>query len=351
MCMRGIHTMTLIRLINDIQHVDWDWNDLSGNQNITVSDVMSHPHYPWNFSFLLTNPSFSLEDIEHVASKMYQLRMDEVMSNQNYSFMISRNHSIPLDWFLHHDECYFSFYDLAIHPHASLELLHGDYADKFNTHRITMMGNSSIPIETILEHVQEEPHDVSPILSTHKGIQYEHVEEFPSIRWHWPTLSTHHNMTPDIVDRYSDKKWYTPKFWTNPSFYLDDIVRRIPDHHYTFYASTYSMNPNIRFEDIDTLHNIPWRWRSLSVNPGITIRDIRANPDKPWEYAYVSKNTFNPWKYEYTTTTSMERMKYTTWYIQGIKDELFAHAWDIGRMVNWCLDHQERDELIERWDL
>jgi len=343
--------MTLIRLIHDQLDANWDWNDLSGNQNITLPDVMTNQHLPWNMALLLTNPSFSLNDCEHVVSKLYQIRLDELLEQQKYSYMLSRNHSIPLDWFLNHPELSFSFYDLAIHPQATLDLIHGEYADKFDIHRVTMMGNSAIPIQTILEHVQENPRDVSPILSTHKGIQYEHTEEFPSIRWHWPTLSTHQNMTPEIVDQYSDKEWYRPKFWTNPSFYLEDIIKRIPDHHYTFYAATYSMNPNIRFEDIDTLQNIPWRWRALSANSGITIRDIRTNPDKPWDYAYVSKNTFNPWKYEYSMTTSMDRMKYTSWYIQAIKDELFAHAWDIDRMVNWCLDHQERKELIENWNL
>lgn len=345
--------MSLIQLVKETDFNQWDWNDLSANPNISVADIMTHPSHPWNLSFLLTNPSLSLCDIEHIASTLFQTRMEDLLHQENHSIMISRNHGIPLEWFLtHSSHLRFSFYDLAIHQHASIDLLEGEYAHLFNNHRVIMMGNSSIPIDDILDHVQRFPHDVSPILSTHKGILYDHIQEFPEIYWHWPTLSAHPNMTPDIVEAYPHQAWYTHKFWTNPSFYLDDIQRLVPQHHRTFYSSTYSMNPSLRFQDIQDFPDIPWRWRFISKNPGIMIRDIRTNLGQPWMYVYVSKNTFHPWRFDYTHTTSMERLKYTKEYVSGIKDELLMKTWgNPSRMIDWCLEHDERTSFLQRWSL
>lgn len=321
--------MSLMRLVHDTPTQKWNWDDLSQNPNMHNVDVLTHPNHPWNLLFLLANPSFSLEAIDHVASKVFQTRLEEVLDIPASIYLLSQNPSIPLDYLLQITRTKQSCtYNLAKHPQATLALLDGEYASLFDAQRIQLMGNSAIPIYSILEHIYEHPDDVSPILSTHKGIQYKHIQEFPDIRWHWPSLSCHHNMTPSIVQDHPDHEWYTPKFWTNPTFYLDDIMRHIPAYHYTFYSATYSNNPNVRFRDIDMFPELPWRWSSISRNPGITIGDVRANLNRPWDFSQLSTNTFTPWTFDYSSIPCMERMKYTLEIVEGIKDEL-VRTYDI----------------------
>ena len=74
----------------------------------------------------------------------------------------------------------------------------------------------------------------------------------------------------------------------------------------------------------------------------------QTQPDKPWEWKNISLNIFG-WKYD-DIKQYWEQRKQKVFEKNGIiKEELLACAWHPERMMNWCLDIQERKRIEMDW--
>ena len=60
----------------------WNWNGVSANINLTLSNIKANSHIPWNWFSISQNPGISIEDI---------LKNDSIMS-KFVLFELSMNH-------------------------------------------------------------------------------------------------------------------------------------------------------------------------------------------------------------------------------------------------------------------
>jgi hypothetical protein len=67
-----------------------------------------------------------------------------------------------------------------------------------------------------------------------------------------------------------------------------------------------------------------------------------SNLDMPWDWMSISSNTFGI-NNRLTLKQYIEKSKERT---ATYKEELFAKTWHPDRMIDWCLDAEERIEFL-----
>jgi hypothetical protein len=77
---------------------------------------------------------------------------------------------------------------------------------------------------------------------------------------------------------------------------------------------------------------------------------IEAHPDKPWNWGAISQNQFG-WKHNNIKQYWEQRKQKVFEKNKIIKEELIACAWHPDRMMNWCLDCEEKKELKMNWKM
>lgn len=340
-----------------ISKQDWTMYDLTSNPNITMNDIMSHQNMNWCMYGILANSSLTLNDIETIYSKFWNYSLEQMlqrsirfqMNLKKPEIFLSMNQSVPLQWFMQNKEhIRWSYYELARHREMTIDVMEANY-QLFRPVSMRVLSNPHIPLDYILNYIQQHRNENTMLLSTHPEITIDHIVNTPWIRWHFPTLSYHTNITPEIVRQYPDLSWYTYHYFKNPNFTIDDLRQHLEPHVFNQYAVYYSKNPNISMQLVCDNPEFPWNDTLLSSNPSIRPIDIINHLDRAWNYNYIMKNRFEWSPIEYTQQTLPMRMKQTHQHLEHYKDELIGRAWSPERMQKWCLDIEEYQDIYERW--
>jgi len=146
---------------------------------------------------------------------------------------------------------------------------------------------------------------------------------FPDKPWIWEWISENPNITMEMIEAHPDKPWNWNKI---------------------------SENPNITMEMIESHPDKPWNWYRISYKLNLTMKMIEAHPDKPWNWDAISANSFG-WKSN-NIYIYWEEMKQRVFEKNKIiEKELIEYTWHPDRMMNWCLDTQERKEIEIDWNM
>jgi len=246
----GYDTGFLFRLVKTFPDINWDWEELSENPNITMEDIQENPDFPWNWRYISQNPNLTLDFIYKNPSKDWDwnyvsknsgITWEDIKNNIDLPWrwnFVSQNPTITSDIVKENPDKYWahaSFYRNPSMKMLNIEYYIGRIPDDFPS-------RSNIDIETILFIILKSESSIRPLM-------YD--------------FSKNSNLTIDLVKKNMNLPWSW--FWI-------------------------SENSNINIKDIQENPELPWNWRGLSGNPNITIEFIKNNLDKEWGMAYIIQN-------------------------------------------------------------
>jgi hypothetical protein len=75
----------------------WNWDELSRNINITLTNIFDHPDKPWDWDWISENPNITFKDVLDHPDKSWN--WDELSRHPNITFKDVFNHSNkPWNW-------------------------------------------------------------------------------------------------------------------------------------------------------------------------------------------------------------------------------------------------------------
>ena len=90
-----------------------------------------------------------------------------------------------------------------------------------------------------------------------------------------------------------------------------------------------------------------WNYNCLHFNNNINPSIIIKNPEINWNYYFLSRNEMSePYQNnEYNSKFSHARQEDTLIFINHIKDELTSITWQYHRVIDWCFDNDQKDNI------
>jgi len=218
-------------------------------------------------------------------------------------------------------------------------------------------------------------------LSKNENITMEDIHKNMDIEWDWMGgVSKNPNLTLDFVRKHIDKQWWS---FYDIAMNRNITMKNISDNIDLFIDVPYiwsyiSMNPNLTIEFVKKHIDKEWCWFNITVNENITMDDIYKNKELPWDWNYISLNknincddiirllsengdnkkhlwliSNNHFKYYDRTKVICywKNMEERTYKEKNavIKNELLEVSWKPERVIDWCLDIDERKGLMCRW--
>jgi hypothetical protein len=296
-------TLDIIR--DTMGTVQWNWDNLSRNPNVTPAFVEEHIDKPWNWERLSWNLPLNNRFMARHAGENWDVR--------------------GLSW------------------------------------------NPTLPMEYVIEH-PELDWDISGISATSKWICH-FLERFPDglsnhngkKHWRWHKLLTNKNLTLKHMEKYVMphlSKGYdicqlkyaiiNPAAFVEPSithefdfFQMSKIYVITEDYvrhnmHLPWDMEALSAHPNISMEfidefidGVDELDPKEWNWAAVSRNPNLTPEFIQQHLDKPWDMLSLAQNKYSEHPYlKAKRKDQMESRNRTIERTQIIWEELMAVTWN-----------------------
>ena len=88
----------IMKIINKYPNKKWDWNTLSSCSMITIHDIQSNPHIPWNWENICTKNDFSLDQELYVNNMISGLLITTILEVHMNHHLLS--HHTSIDWIL-----------------------------------------------------------------------------------------------------------------------------------------------------------------------------------------------------------------------------------------------------------
>ena len=231
----------------DMQYVldhpkeNWNYDYLSSNPNIKMSDVLAHPHLKWCWFGLSGNSSIGINDVLNNLDKPW------VWSK------LSTNPSITLRNMLDHPKLNWDYKYASMNPGISLQdvLDHPEIRWDYDL----LSRNPSVSIHDVINH-PEIPWSLKGLVYS-KNISPEDIESVSNTEWYRKDKSN------DILEEYRNSaKYFKCKNFPNITF--DELA-----------------NINIEEEDYDVMYFV-------SISPKITLYDVLSHPEYNWNHKYIN---------------------------------------------------------------
>jgi hypothetical protein len=139
---RGGYIKTIsIKDIEDNNHIDWDWQFISMNPNLTIETILKYPSKKWYWTEVSANKGITMEDINNhldlswswsSVSRNPNLTIDMVISHLDKGWdwhWITKNRAITLEMITKHPELPFLYNSINENPNLTPEfiLAHPEY--------------------------------------------------------------------------------------------------------------------------------------------------------------------------------------------------------------------------------
>lgn len=319
---------------------DWDWYEVSRNENITMDIIELNLDYPWDWDSVSDNPNLTIDFVNKYPE--FEWDWTNITCNSNITpEIIEKNMHNPWVW----EEMHFN---KNITPEF-IEKHKDKKWDFYNLFRCTMLNDKSIISKKIfiekLEDINSKLCDCNSnivnkqifvindhySLSQNSNTTWDIVEKYPKLGWHWDKLSSNDNITIDVIENNIDKNWDWNKISLNPNVTRDFIIKH-KDKNWCW--MTLFINNKIEFDYIKDKIS-PNEYNILSKSYEITLKIIEDNLDKPWDWFYLScnRNIFmddieNTMKWEwFKLNTNFKSKTFETKYINYRKNLKFK--WDL----------------------
>ena len=119
-------------------------------------------------------------------------------------------------------------------------------------------------------------------------------------------------------------------------------IRNNPNLPWDYYRLSY--NKNLTCDFIKDNIEKPWNWWLISRNPTLTIEFIEKNINL-FDFMWVSYNTFEKENYSPYRFSECRKEK-TISNLRIFEEELIKITWHPSRFMTWCLDDEEKQDLL-----
>ena len=276
-------------------HLNWSWQGLSENANMTWEIVQKYKEKPWSWVGLSRNPNIGW-DILHERYKyvfgIYNSNMGHISVNPpTYDYF-------DIDW---HHVSQSSKTTLEMwreNPEGTLEIDVPNFKSYYNWFNSGISLNPNLTEYHIREYYNEhsKQYGVDSLnmcwwnLSRNESVDWDIIRKYDYCGWIFSSVSSNPNITLDIVKNNLDLNWYWGHLCKNSSITWEDIKEN-PDLFKAYYSI--SINPNITPEIVKENPDYPWNWAGMSFNPSLSIEFVEENLDKNWNWQALSGNPFN----------------------------------------------------------
>jgi len=245
------------KFIASHSEVEWDWEIVTRNPNITSEIVANNISYPWDFEYISSNL------MENITAQM-------IIDNPDKNW---------------------DFHTLSSWEGITIELV---LALKDKDWRPLMLYiNTAISITDIITHSYLFPYYI-PSISTRKDFTIDIVFKYPNFEWCWNPISCHINTTFDIVKKYPELPWNYMVMSANKNITWEIIME---NQDIPWAINIISSNPNITIDIVLNNPNLDWDIEMLSGNESISLDDIRKTINIiEWEFEIISYKNNLDWK-------------------------------------------------------
>lgn len=234
-----VNTNHLEKLLSIFHDKRWCMTSLSGNPNITLDIVESHPDKNWDWTKLSSNPAITWDIIESNQEKPWD--WSGISRNTNITWDIIQSHPTkPWDWS-----------GISCNQNITCDIVEMHIDKPWDW--CSLGCNRNIPLDFI---------------TSHTGIPLNQLIRYvPRSAY----LLSHIN---------SDVSFYNV---TSPSMECNYIyVYKFNLYHYK----------DCSIVDIHLDKYCDWTGNGLSSNPNINWKFVKEHHDKPWDWIALSANTF-----------------------------------------------------------
>jgi hypothetical protein len=293
-------------------NIPWNWREVSRNPNITIYIIMESiqnggPIRELFMNEISLNPSISILDIQ----KFIDLDWDyyNLSSNQNIKWEYIEDTMDSCDW---------NWKELSAHTEITIEIIKKHINKDWNWR--VLIAHPNIYLKDILktsgdnffwpmEYITENPNikwnEIKDYMddlhlswyhiSKNKNITWDIIQNNPYLNWSWDGISQNPNIKWENVINYLSNKWY----WVYISKHdciNEDIIKNHPNIKWNY--KFLSLNKNISFEYILHPDNINkgWCWNSLSIHPKLSWDIINNNTNIPWNIKLCIENEMPVWR-------------------------------------------------------
>lgn len=282
----------LIYLLKTYPEENWDMEQVSANENVTIEDIKSNPTLKWNWKSFSKNPNITWDFVKKHPFHDWdwvELSMHSCVTPD----IVKRN---PLArWF---------WPSMSCNPNLTIEFLRK--FKKKNWDWLILTKNGAFTIETILSNsdlpwklnsICDNPNFKS-FVKNHDKTQYVvNINDFTM------TVGTivSKNGRPPYKRKYVTydaliykagqmkhvhERMQQPFFWSSKHISTEfikthvELAEKLPNSYVNF--DDLSRNPNLTMEIVNMVLPEKWNWYHVSKNEGIMMGNIQENPDKPW---------------------------------------------------------------------
>jgi hypothetical protein len=315
--------MRLVDIIKNNLDLEWNFNLISINNDITIQDILNNPQIKWNYSSI--NHKATISDIlkpiptgprggklwswnwSHLSQR---IPVDDILAHKELNWnwnWVSQNNSLTFEHVLAHNDISWDWDVICLHCPFRVEMYRCDPYKHWKFCRLSW--NRSLHIDDVLANLDLK-WDWNGI-SSNSSVTINHVLKYHTLPWKWDRLSI---IIPvcDIF-KYPGLPWIWRTVSYNTKITYDDFIRN--SHEQLLKAPTRHFYEKLKIEDIKKIFErvivdnlmgnkhslvdrIVWTNRHydliqyISWFSNISMKDILDNPSIPWNKSYVIMNMF-----------------------------------------------------------
>jgi hypothetical protein len=311
------HIIKLIDLVKKLPGIDWNWDHLSENRNITLNDIIQNSDLPWNYQYISQNPNLTLDFIiEHQEEDWNWQYLSEYMKIQDIEQNLESPN--PLSW---------KWYYISMNYSITLKFIK-KYKDQLNWKMLSKDANfDKYYIDSKL------PWDIKT-LSRNDTLPLQYVLDYPEEKWNWNNLSINIVATPKEFQENINLPWNFENLSSNTNINMKLVLDNI-NKDWNFFSL--SSNSAIKITDIEKNINLPWDYINISYNDNLTSSNIE----------FIIEHINNGWSWERININGIIKLSDLELYPQLTKTPNFYQHFS--NNPNLTVEYIE-ENINKNWD-
>jgi hypothetical protein len=301
----SFHRMITIDILNNNLDKNWNYEMLSYNKYISglSSFIQNNLDKNWNWKGLSANININIDLVKNNLDKNWD--WEWLSANTIITWdIVKDNPDLPWDW-----------ENLSMNPNMSWDIIRNNldknwkangFFKRKNLHLngyyypesvIEKYGLSTfeVPLDLIKYSINKDINSIDwHYLSSCKELTWDIVKDNLDKKWNWTFLERREDLTIKIILELlnESKKFPNVKLgWLcNNPIITWDIIKSNPDLPWDY--KTLSANNKITWDIIVNNPDKNWSYQNFSINPNITWEVVYNNPDKNWDWKELSRNKF-----------------------------------------------------------
>ena len=332
------HFYSLIDLVNTLKGVDWDFEYLSWNKNITMQDIENNKNddslKPFLKYSISSNPNLTVEFVlkypdddkkDDDIDPKYKWNWQSLTYNLGFP-AIKKYPSLP--WTLYHfkastiNDWEYVMNEPKFHKNKHLiKYMPLEYIPDFIELQKKKLNNEDF--KNLLSNLAENPNINIQFIKEHPEIEWNYnllstflpiseIQKDPSSPWNYKSISSNETLTAKFVIQHPNEDWseYLSNninvdfekiqkagldnlidfrlisFFANPKITIDFILNNLN----RLDLSGFHKNGIIKMQDILDHPELVKNYAELSTNPNLEIWYVLANKEEKWDIAELSGN-------------------------------------------------------------